>query len=122
MGSLNCKMPDIYWQLPQGNHVAGLSAPWTLPNLGELFVYTRCADQSRPKPDPAMLFDILDYTGLEKREAVMIGDTTFDLLMAGNAGVNGWGVSYGSHDYDELQALSGHPCDVGFFKIVDCSA
>jgi len=92
-----------------GKSRRGLERAMDTTKLDELFVYTRCADQSRPKPDPSMLLDILDYTGLEKREAVMIGDTTFDLLMAGNAGVNGWGVSYGSHDHDELQALSGHP-------------
>ena len=100
-----------------GKSRRGLERAMDTTKLSELFVYTRCADQSRAKPDPAMLFDILDYTGLEKREAVMIGDTTFDLLMAGNAGVNGWGVSYGSHDYDELQALSGHPVLSDFSKL-----
>ena len=100
-----------------GKSRRGLERAMDTTNLDDLFVYTRCADQSRPKPDPAMLLDILDYTGLEKREAVMIGDTTFDMQMAGNAGVNGWGVSYGSHDHAELQALSRHPVLENFSQL-----
>ena len=101
-----------------GKSRRGLVRAMDTTNLDELFVYTRCADQSRPKPDPTMLLEILDYTGLEKHEAVMIGDTTFDMLMADNAGVTSWGVSYGSHGHDELQALSGHPVMGDFQQLV----
>lgn len=74
--------------------------------LCDRFACTRCADQSRPKPDPLMLFEILESTGKEAGEALMIGDTTHDLQMAARAGMDGWGVGYGSHSPDRLHPLS----------------
>jgi phosphoglycolate phosphatase len=38
----------------------------------------------------------------------MVGDTSHDLQMAANAGVNGLGVSYGAHPADELRACPHH--------------
>jgi phosphoglycolate phosphatase len=66
-----------------------------------------------------MLFDILDYTGLVCSDGVMIGDTTYDLEMAQSAGMNGWGVGYGSHAARHLQPLSTHAVAPGFVDLVD---
>lgn len=63
-----------------------------------LFAITRCADEAFSKPHPQMLHDILEHTGVEPARALMIGDTTFDMLMARNARVPGLAVSYGVHD------------------------
>ncbi len=83
------------------------------------FSYTRCADQSRPKPDPSMLFDILEFTGKEASEALMIGDTTHDLQMAARGGIDGWGVGYGSHSPDLLHPLSAMNVADSFVQVVD---
>lgn len=67
-----------------------------------LFHSTRCADETRSKPEPDMLLEILDYHGVGLRDAVMIGDTEFDLEMAARAGVDAVGVTWGAHEVHRL--------------------
>ena len=55
-------------------------------------------------------FDILDDLGVRPAEAVMIGDTTFDLEMANNAGAGGIGVCSGSHGREDLLRLEPLAC------------
>ncbi|MEL7058731.1 MAG: HAD-IA family hydrolase, partial [Acidobacteriota bacterium] len=62
------------------------------------FVTTRTVDEARSKPHPEMLLSILDELGVGRRRALMIGDTTYDIDMAGSAGVDSVGMLSGSHD------------------------
>jgi len=55
----------------------------------------------RPKPNPDLLWAIMKSTG--ESELVMVGDTTYDLEMAHNAGVPAIGVSWGHHSAKRLQ-------------------
>jgi phosphoglycolate phosphatase len=71
-------------------------------NTRTLFSATRCADEAFSKPHPKMLEDILDMTGVAPQRALMVGDTTYDMEMAKNAGVAGLGVSYGVHAREHL--------------------
>jgi phosphoglycolate phosphatase len=73
-------------------------------DLGELFAVTRCADETRSKPHPQMLAEILDYTAISPHKAIMVGDTTYDLEMASNADIVSIGAGYGVHQHDELAA------------------
>ena len=70
--------------------------------MAHLFVATRCADEAFSKPHPRMLEDILDQTGLAARQALMVGDTTYDMQMARHAGMDGLAVTYGVHDRELL--------------------
>jgi len=65
--------------------------------LGRWFEATRCADEGFAKPHPGMLLMLLDMTGVEPANAIMVGDTTHDLELAANAGVDAVAVSYGAH-------------------------
>ena len=67
-----------------------------------LFHATRCADETHSKPNPQMLFDVMDRLGVEAGETLMIGDTEYDLQMASNAGAASVGVSYGVHEPERL--------------------
>jgi len=78
--------------------------------LGEFFHYTRCADETRSKPHPQMLLEIMDWLGRDPVETLMIGDTEFDLQMAHNAGARALGVSYGVHDKARLLACEPLAC------------
>ena len=49
-----------------------------------------------------MLLDIFDELGVRPEDAVMIGDTSFDLEMAGNAGCAGIGVLSGGQRLEHL--------------------
>jgi len=72
--------------------------------LQDMFVYTRCADESRTKPHPQMLHDILDYLALEADRALMIGDTSYDMEMASGAGMDAVAMGYGVHSTERLRA------------------
>jgi phosphoglycolate phosphatase len=89
-----------------GKSRRGLDRVLVETSLKQDFFYSRCADETRSKPHPQMLLDVLDYTGMENHQGIMIGDTTFDLEMARNAGMDGLGVGYGSHSKQHLKELS----------------
>jgi len=69
----------------------------------QFFDITRAADETRGKPHPLMLEEILGHCGVEARRALMIGDSAFDLQMASNAGMHSVAVGYGAMP---LQALA----------------
>jgi phosphoglycolate phosphatase len=72
-----------------GKSRRGLDFSLEQTGLGRLFHSTRTADEAFSKPHPQMLLDILSDLGVMPSEALMIGDTTFDLEMARNAGTRG---------------------------------
>lgn len=78
--------------------------------LETVFHYTRCADECHSKPHPQMLLEIMERTGVEPSETLMIGDTEFDLLMARNAGTHALGVTYGVHEPERLFACGPLGC------------
>ncbi len=93
-----------------GKSRAGLQRSLEQTGIGKRFHTTRCADESHSKPNPAMLFEVMNSLGIAKENTLMIGDTSHDLLMAQNAGVAAVAVSYGAHDIDELHALNPLAC------------
>jgi phosphoglycolate phosphatase len=58
----------------------------------------------RPKPDPQMALHVLRELGSSPEAAVMVGDTTHDLLMAHGAGLRAVAVTYGAHDEATLRS------------------
>jgi phosphoglycolate phosphatase len=93
-----------------GKSRRGLERAMQSTGLGSLFVASRCADETFSKPHPRMLEEILDLTGCYASEAVMIGDTTYDLEMAANVRMDSIAVSYGVHDRVRLMALGPRAC------------
>lgn len=78
--------------------------------LRDYFHITRCADETRSKPHPQMLHEILDYVGVTPAQALMVGDSEYDMLLATNAGVDSAAVSYGVHEIERLQAHGPRIC------------
>ncbi|WP_180116676.1 HAD-IA family hydrolase [Acinetobacter sp. YH12096] len=76
----------------------------------ELFRATRAASETKSKPDPLMLAEILAETGLRADQAIMVGDTSYDLEMALNIQMPRVGVSYGVHTVETLQHF--HPLHI----------
>jgi phosphoglycolate phosphatase len=68
----------------------------------DYFDATRAADETASKPDPLMLNEILQHCGVPPEKALMIGDASFDLLMARNAGMDCVAVGYGAQALDSL--------------------
>jgi phosphoglycolate phosphatase len=71
-------------------------------DLSKRFISLKTTDQGPGKPSPELMFQTLSETGAGAKDAVMVGDTTFDILMARNAGTASVGVSWGVHEVDEL--------------------
>ena len=86
------------------DHVLGKTS------LSGVFHITRCADETFSKPNPQMLFEIMEFTGVDADRALMIGDTEYDMQMAGNAGADGLGVTYGVHDRPHLMQHGALDC------------
>ena len=89
-----------------GKSRRGLDRELQVRQLDDLFHATRCADESRSKPNPLMLHQILQQLGKTPEQAVMVGDTVFDMDMAQQAGMRNIAVSYGAHPESALIAAS----------------
>lgn len=86
----------------------GLIATLTRHDLLERFLSLHTADDGPGKPDPTMLRNAMAFAGVQAADTVMIGDTSFDMRMAANAGVRGLGVVWGYHPREELMASGAH--------------
>jgi len=62
-------------------------------------------DSSDLKPDPSMLFRILDQLGVEPKRAVLVGDSTNDVRAAKAAGIGSCAVGYGYGNRERVLAL-----------------
>ncbi len=87
-----------------GKSMRGLVGTLEKHEILPRFATLQTADRARGKPHPEMLERAMDETGARPERTVMIGDTTFDMEMAANAGVPAIGVAWGYHDSDELKS------------------
>lgn len=87
-----------------GKSRRGLDRALQDTGLGSHFHVTRCADEGFAKPHPGMLTAILDDLATPAGKALMIGDTTHDLMMAAAAGVDSVAVTHGAHEREALAA------------------
>jgi len=78
--------------------------------MAEMFHATRCSDETFSKPHPRMLEELMDVTFTAPEATVMIGDTTHDLEMARNAGVDAVAVTWGAHPPERLRELRPVAC------------
>lgn len=95
----------------------GLSRVLDNSPLEIFFNVTRCADETRSKPHPLMIEEILQETGVEQHRAIMVGDTTYDLEMASNAGIDSLAVSYGVHPCERLTQYTSNACLNSFQEV-----
>lgn len=82
----------------------GLDHAYHSHNIGGYFVSHQTADNHPSKPHPSMLLTALQETGVEAINAVMVGDTEFDMEMAKAAGYHAIGVDWGYHPVERLGA------------------
>ncbi len=85
-----------------GKSRRGLNHALEWHEVTHLFDATACADETRSKPHPQMLIELMERIAVAPRQTLVIGDTEFDLLMAANAGVDGVAVTCGVHERERL--------------------
>jgi len=93
---------DVGLGIATGKSRRGLDHVLDAHGLRDRFVTMQVADDHPSKPHPSMLHAALRETGADR--AVMLGDTTFDMDMAANAGLPGLGVGWGYHPASDLRA------------------
>lgn len=100
------RLADAGWLLgvATGKSDRGLHACLDTHGIKHRFITLQTADRHPSKPHPAMLEEALAEAGAKAADAVMIGDTTFDIEMARAAGVRAIGVAWGYHEPGELIA------------------
>lgn len=81
----------------------GLEATLGQHGLLDRFVTLQTADRVAGKPAPDMVLEAMAETGADRRDTVVIGDTSFDMEMARAAGVAAVGVAWGYHEAEELR-------------------
>lgn len=95
----------------QGTHLAvatgkgrpGLNRVLNQSALTNHFCVTRTADEAESKPSPDMLEQILNELDVAAGDALMIGDTEHDMVMAKRIGMARVGVDYGAHSTEQLK-------------------
>ncbi len=94
--------PETLLGVATGKSRRGLDKLIEGHGLQSIFVTQQVSDHHPSKPHPAMLLSALSETGLDPQQAVMIGDTTFDMDMAKAANIPFIGVSWGYHTPSRL--------------------
>jgi len=85
-----------------GKSRRGLDKELSSSGLDDYFHITRTAEETFSKPHPMMLDEItIDY-GVEVEQALMIGDSEYDLQMANNLGMDSLAVTCGVHERERL--------------------
>jgi phosphoglycolate phosphatase len=111
-------IPDLLGKLSRERQLAvatgksrrGLDRALAAGGLGGYFRMSRCADETHPKPHPAMLLEIMEALAVPPERTLMIGDTSHDLNMASAAGVDCVAVAYGAHPERGLRACNPRTC------------
>jgi phosphoglycolate phosphatase len=76
--------------------------------LAGRFVTLQTADRHPSKPHPSMIEQAMADAGAGADTSLMIGDTSYDIMMARAAGVTAVGVGWGYHDADTLVRAGAH--------------
>ncbi|MFC3579635.1 HAD-IA family hydrolase [Sphingomonas hylomeconis] len=91
-----------------GKSDRGLAHVLDVHNITARFVTLQTADRHPSKPHPSMIETAMAEAGAVPATTVMIGDTSYDMLMARAAGARALGVAWGYHPADELRAAGAH--------------
>jgi phosphoglycolate phosphatase len=100
--------PGVLLGVATGKSRRGLAAVLEREGLTDLFITLQTADTHPSKPHPAMLQAAMAEAGAEAHRTLMVGDTTYDIGMARDAGARAIGVAWGYHPVAELEAAGAH--------------
>lgn len=90
--------PEVVFGIATGKNLRGLRHTLEAHGLTERFITLQTADRAPSKPHPGMLHQAMAEMGVDPGSTVLIGDTSFDMEMAHNAGTAGIGAGWGYHE------------------------
>ncbi|WP_373795909.1 HAD-IA family hydrolase [Neisseria dentiae] len=93
-----------YWlAVATGKGRSGLDKAIAQTDTAGFWLATACASEQPSKPAPDMVFKLCDELGLSPADALVVGDTVYDLEMAANAGARAVGITTGAHPAEQLR-------------------
>lgn len=95
-----------------GKSRQGVERLFTREGWHQQFATIQTADDHPSKPHPSMVLAAMRETDIPASATVVIGDTSYDMLMARAAGCTALGVAWGYHTSAELREAGAH-------KIID---
>jgi len=110
---------DVLLGIATGKSQRGVRALLEREGLDKHFVTIQTADDAPSKPHPGMVMQAMAAAGAEPRETVMIGDTSYDMMMARAAGASALGVGWGYHPQSALMAAGAQAIADRFSDIDD---
>jgi phosphoglycolate phosphatase len=93
---------DIVLGMATGKSRRGVARLLAREGWSGHFLTIQTADDHPSKPHPAMILKAMADVGALPATTTMVGDTTYDIEMAVNAGVRGLGVGWGYHEPPRL--------------------
>lgn len=93
-----------------GKSRRGLDRELATTGLDRYMAATRTADETRSKPHPDMLLELMSGLNAAPEATLMVGDTEWDLEMASRAGVAAVAAGYGAHAPERLQSWAPLAC------------
>ena len=94
---------NIAMAVATGKSMRGVNAVIEQHGLDGYFSSLQTPDHNPGKPHPQMLEKAMLAAGALPERTFMIGDTSFDMTLAKNAGCRAIGVTWGYHDDAELR-------------------
>lgn len=102
----NLKEAGYYLAVATGKSRMGLEAVLDESGFREFFDITRTPVESASKPSPLMLQQILQHFDLKENQAVMVGDTTFDMQMAQAINMDRAALLHGVHSAEQMRPFN----------------
>lgn len=109
---------DVVLGVATGKSRRGVKRLFDQHSWHDHFQTIQTADTNRSKPDPEMIVTAMSEVGVDPRRTIMIGDTSFDMMMARAAGVIPVGVTWGYHTTDEITRAGAHALVQSFDDLV----
>ncbi len=106
----NLKQQGYTLAVATGKSRRGLERSFQEAGLKAYFSASRSAEETRSKPDPLMLMELMQEFNMPAEKTLMIGDTSFDMDMGNAAGVTTIAVDYGTHSREQLLACKPNEC------------
>jgi phosphoglycolate phosphatase len=100
--------PDVILGIATGKSKRGVRAIIDAHGFEGIFATIQTADDHPSKPHPSMIVTAMAETGITPERTLMIGDSSYDMLMARSAGVTALGVSWGYQAVDQLTSAGAH--------------
>ena len=96
---------EIILAIATGKGLKGLLQILKAHNLESVFSKLQTSDFYPSKPDPTMLVSLMKTLKIKTEDAVMVGDTDFDISMAHRAGIKSIGVLWGYHSISRIKLM-----------------